>query len=225
MAVLPAATITPSDAALGYKPSTAPPLDPTISQFVAAPIIERYEQTAAAAGIPSIGPAVAPPTKPKLRQPRRASRGLGGPETMSGAVVANLEAIPGNMPEVYASPGGLPPAAVIFFTGDSVYLNAEGRAQVRAAVELYKSRGEEGFIRVVGHSSSRTPNMSIKRHLQVIFRKSQDRADAVAREIIREGVPADKVLVEAVGDSQPVYYESMPKGEEGNRRAEIFLQS
>jgi flagellar motor protein MotB len=32
------------------------------------------------------------------------------------------------------------------------------------------------------------------------------------------------VLVEAVGDSQPVYYESMPQGEEGNRRAEIFLQ-
>ena len=34
----------------------------------------------------------------------------------------------------------------------------------------------------------------------------------------------DKVLVDAVGDSQPVYFESMPKGEEGNRRAEIFLQ-
>jgi flagellar motor protein MotB len=32
------------------------------------------------------------------------------------------------------------------------------------------------------------------------------------------------VLVEAVGDSQPVYYESMPQGEAGNRRAEIFLQ-
>ena len=29
----------------------------------------------------------------------------------------------------------------------------------------------------------------------------------------------------SVGDSQPVYYESMPKGEDGNRRAEIFVQS
>jgi hypothetical protein len=27
-----------------------------------------------------------------------------------------------------------------------------------------------------------------------------------------------------VGDSQPIYYESMPKGEDGNRRAEIFVQ-
>jgi len=38
-------------------------------------------------------------------------------------------------------------------------------------------------------------------------------------------VPGDHVLIEAVGDSEPVYYESMPQGEEGNRRAEIFLQS
>jgi len=44
------------------------------------------------------------------------------------------------------------------------------------------------------------------------------------QELIRDGVPASKVLMEAVGDSQPVYYESMPKGEDGNRRAEIFLQ-
>ena len=36
--------------------------------------------------------------------------------------------------------------------------------------------------------------------------------------------PASRVLVEAVGDSQPVYYESMPEGEAGNRRAEIFFQ-
>jgi len=28
------------------------------------------------------------------------------------------------------------------------------------------------------------------------------------------------VQIEAVGDSQPIFYESMPKGEDGNRRAE-----
>jgi outer membrane protein OmpA-like peptidoglycan-associated protein len=58
----------------------------------------------------------------------------------------------------------------------------------------------------------------------VIFEKSQKRANAVAQELIHEGIPADKVMIEAVGDSQPVYYESMPKGEDGNRRAEIFVQ-
>ena len=80
------------------------------------------------------------------------------------------------------------------------------------------------MIRIVGHASSRTANMPVEKHLMVIFEKSQARANAVAKEIIRDGVPAARVLVEAVGDSQPIYYESMPKGDAGNRRAEIFLQ-
>ncbi|MDE1939547.1 MAG: OmpA family protein [Alphaproteobacteria bacterium] len=224
------ASIAPSDAALGFKPSTAPPLDPSISQFVAPTIIQRYQETAENAGLSSAAPvrmADATPTKrTKLHRPVAASEGEGGPETMTGAVVANLNAIAPAMstPSVYSSPQGLPAAAVIFFPGDSVYLSAEGRAEVRAAVDQFKSHGGQGFIRVVGHSSSRTPNMPMARHLEVIFQKSQERANAVAQEIIREGVPAGKVLVDAVGDSQPVYYESMPKGEDGNRRAEIFFQ-
>ena len=67
-------------------------------------------------------------------------------------------------------------------------------------------------------------NMSVEKHLETIFAKSQARANAVAQDLIHQGVPADKVLIDAVGDSQPVYFESMPKGEEGNRRAEIFVQ-
>jgi outer membrane protein OmpA-like peptidoglycan-associated protein len=76
----------------------------------------------------------------------------------------------------------------------------------------------------VGHASSRTADMPVERHLEVIFQKSQARANAVAQALIRAGIPADKVQIEAVGDSQPIYYESMPKGEDGNRRAEIYVQ-
>ena len=147
---------------------------------------------------------------------------------MSGSVVANLDALqssPLNQAAVYANAQGLPPASVVLFPGDGTLLNAEGRAQVRAAVEAFKQAGGQGFVRIVGHASSRTSNMPLEKHLEVIFNKSQDRANAVAQEVIREGVPANRVLVEAVGDSQPVYYESMPKGEDGNRRAEIYLQS
>jgi outer membrane protein OmpA-like peptidoglycan-associated protein len=152
--------------------------------------------------------------------------GEGGPETMTGAVVANLDAVQPatNTPSVYANSQGLPASAVVFFPGDSVSLNAEARAQVRTAAEQFNARGGQGYVRVVGHSSSRTADMPVERHLEIIFRKSQERANAVVQELIRDGVPASKVLMEAVGDSQPVYYESMPKGEDGNRRAEIFLQ-
>jgi outer membrane protein OmpA-like peptidoglycan-associated protein len=220
------AMVSPSDAALGFKPSTAPPLDPSVGQFVPPPIIARYDQTANAAGITASArmAAIAAPTV-KMKASRA---GVGGPDAMSGAVVANLDALQSstaNSAAAYANAQGLPPTSVVLFPGDGTLLNAEGRAQVRAAVEAFKQGGQQGYIRIVGHASSRTSNMPLEKHLEVIFNKSQDRANAVAKEVIREGVPANRVLVEAVGDSQPVYYESMPKGEDGNRRAEIYLQS
>ena len=223
------ASIAPSDAALGFKPSSAPALDPSVSQFVSPPIIQRYQQTASSAGIFSSGVPVRSdrPVRTAGRLHRGARLAEGGPETMTGAVVANLDAIQAtasSVPNVYASAAGLPATAVVFFPGDTEILNGEARLQVQAAAEQFKARGGQAYIRVVGHSSSRTPNMPLARHLEIIFQKSQARANAVAQELIREGVPAAKVLVEAVGDSQPGYYESMPKGEDGNRRAEIFIQ-
>jgi outer membrane protein OmpA-like peptidoglycan-associated protein len=215
-----------ADAQLGFKPSTAPALDSNISQFVPQPIIQRYQQTAANAGI-ATGP-VAPSNQMAAVAPRiKHGRAVGGPEQMSGSVVANLDVLNSpnaGTPSVYANAAGLPPAAVVMFPGDGTKLSAAGREQIRAAVAEFQNRGGTGFIKVVGHSSSRTSNMPVEKHLIAIFEKSQQRANAVAAEIIREGVPASRVLVEAVGDSQPVYYESMPQGEEGNRRAEIFFQ-
>jgi outer membrane protein OmpA-like peptidoglycan-associated protein len=220
-----AASVDPSDAALGFKPSTAPPLDPAIGRFVPASVLSRYEQTATEAGI-AHSEIAAPPPPPTTRKKTSRATGMGGPESMGGAVVANMDTLPSSaQPSVYANAQGLPPVKVVYFPGDGTLLNAQARAQVQAAVQTYRQKGGNGFIRVVGHSSSRTSDMPLEQHLVLIFNKSQDRANAVAKECIREGVPASKLLVEAVGDSQPVYYESMPKGEDGNRRAEIFLQS
>ena len=55
------------------------------------------------------------------------------------------------------------------------------------------------------------------------FEISLKRAQAVANALIAAGVPAERVRVEAVSDTQPEYYEVMPSGESGNRRAEIVL--
>jgi outer membrane protein OmpA-like peptidoglycan-associated protein len=182
-----------SDAALGFRPSNAPALDPSVSNFVTAPILARYKQVAnagsgvSAAAVPGSG----------------------------GAVIA---ASPSAM-------GGIAPTAVVYFPGDGVLLSAAARSQIRNAANAFKAGGGTGTIRIVGHSSSRTPNMTVEKHLQVIFEKSQKRANAVAQELMRLGVPSNRLQIDAVGDSQPVYYESMPKGEDGNRRAEIFVQS
>ncbi len=214
-----------SDAALGFKKSEAPALDPSISNWVSAPILARYRQTAAQAGAAGTKAAAVPAVAdaPAVRGGRSSARAVGGPG-MSGSVVANMDALSGAAIGSSAAYGGLAPTAVVFFPGDSTSLSPAARNQVRDAVSAFKATGGTGTVRVVGHASSRTANMPVERHLEVIFNKSQQRANAVAQALIRAGVPADKVLVEAVGDSQPVYYESMPKGEDGNRRAEIFVQ-
>ncbi len=209
------AMVNPTDAQLGFKPSVAPPLNASISQWVSPPILAHYRQTAALAGSAGTGaPAVAAvPTK-----------GVGGPGII-GDVIANLDAVPGTPAGMAAAMnGGIPPTATIYFAGDGTSLPASARTQVRDAVAAFQASGGNGTIKVVGHASSRTPNMSVERHLEVIFQKSQARANAVAQALIRAGVPANRVIVEAVGDSQPIYYESMPQGEAGNRRAEIFVQ-
>jgi outer membrane protein OmpA-like peptidoglycan-associated protein len=211
----------PSDAQLGFKPSAAPPLNPGVAQWVAPPILAHYRQTAALTGSAGTGiPAVA--AVPAVSG-RRGARGMGG-ANMSGDVVANLDAVPGSPAGMAAAMnGGIPPTAIIYFPGDSTSLPAAARAQVRDAVAAFQAGGGAGSVKVVGHASSRTANMPVERHLEVIFQKSQARANAVAQALIKAGIPADRVQIEAVGDSQPVYYESMPKGEDGNRRAEIFV--
>ena len=213
------AMVNPSDSQLGFKPSSAPPLNASISQWVSPPILAHYRQTAALAGSAGTGsPAV--PAVPATGS----ARGMGGP-TMSGDVVANLDAVPGTPKGMAAAMnGGIPPTAIVYFSGDGTALPSSARAQVRDAVAAFQANGGTGSVKVVGHASSRTPNMPVERHLEVIFQKSQARANAVAQALIRAGVPADKVIVEAVGDSQLIYYESMPQGEAGNRRAEIFVQ-
>jgi outer membrane protein OmpA-like peptidoglycan-associated protein len=202
----------PTDAQLGFKPSSAPALSPGLSKWVAPPILTHYQQTAALAGSAGTSePAV----------PAVAMRGGRG----AGDVSANLGGTPGTPAGMAAAMnGGVPPAAIIYFAGDGAKLSKRALAEVRQAAAAFKAGGNAGTIKVVGHASSRTGNMSVERHMEVIFQKSQARANAVAQALIKAGVPAAQVQIEAVGDSQPIYYESMPKGEAGNRRAEIFLQ-
>ena len=195
-----------ADSALGFQPSKAPRLDASVAQFVPQPIIARYAQTAAGSARVVGGAAVA--------------GGRGNSDTRSQMASASVTAAPDYGAGSYVSAGGGSPTAVILFSGDMTVLNLAAKEQVRAAVEAYKASGNQGYVRVVGHSSIRGGRMSLERRLELNFEKSQARATAVARELIRGGVPADKVLVNAVGDSQPG-----AGGAEAGRSAEIFVQS
>jgi outer membrane protein OmpA-like peptidoglycan-associated protein len=76
---------------------------------------------------------------------------------------------------------------------------------------------------IVGHASSRTRNMTPVRHSNVNYRLSQSRADTVARSLRVMGISNQAIKIQAAGDTQPIYYEVMPSGEAGNRRADIYI--
>ncbi len=227
----------PADAPLAFKPSSAPPLDNSVSQFVPASVIARYEATQAEAAQVSAAPA--PPRKPLPAKPAAKSKAAADKQSSNdgSGVLVNMAAIGKSQGVVKASTGGsaalgtatLPatggnPAGVVFFSATGSAINAAGMAQIRSVATAYKAHGDQSYIRVVGHSASRTGNMSLSAHIAYVFKQSQEHANAVAQALIKAGIPANAVIVEAVGDTQPVYYESMPQGEDGNRRTEIFIE-
>ncbi|MEK9673141.1 MAG: OmpA family protein [Rhodospirillaceae bacterium] len=117
-------------------------------------------------------------------------------------------------------PGAQRVATIVFPNGSSRLTGTDRRILAQVAA-LQKERG--GTIRVVGHSSSRTRNLSAARHQAVNYNLSAQRAQVVAKELVRQGANRRTVLTAALSDSRPLYREIMPNGEAGNRRTEIYL--
>jgi flagellar motor protein MotB len=113
------------------------------------------------------------------------------------------------------------PAATITFPHGGAALGGDDLAVIRRVAEA--ARGG-GVVRVVGHASQHTRNMSMEQHRLANFNVSFERAQAVARALRQAGIDPHRLIVEAVGDSEPRYYEFMPNGEAENRRVEIFLE-
>ncbi|NQU69053.1 MAG: OmpA family protein [Rhodospirillales bacterium] len=112
--------------------------------------------------------------------------------------------------------------AVVRFAVGSTRLGPAARRQLRKVARM--QRDWQGSIRVVGHASSRTGDMDLVKHNLVNFQVSLDRAQSVARELMRLGVAPRNLRVGASSDSDPVFFEVMPSGESGNRRVEIYFE-
>lgn len=215
--VVPTPSATPSVAATtpvprsnsAFEASSAPALTQEALEAAGPIVSSRY-------GSPGAPTGSADPEDP-VEVNLDALRGLG-----PGASLAPAQAAPNGT--AYANqggPGNIPPYVVSFAHG-STGLNAEDRQKIAAAAA--SAAAYNGIVRVVGHASSRTGDLEVGDHLLANFRVSMKRANAVANELIRAGVDPSRVVVEAKGDAVPVYYESMPAGEAGNRRAEIFIE-
>ena len=216
------------------KVTLAPPLPP--GSGVTETFQARLAQTTAPGARPILPPANA--------------LALSGPEQFETVVVSSsgvvaqatqLAAMPAvsSMPlsDVSASSGPVPTAqpafalpargsvkvATIQFSVGSANLSSRDRQILRDVFALHSQRG--GKVRVIGHASSRTRSMDPVEHKMVNFQVSVDRASAVARELTGLGMRQQDILVDAVSDSNPLYYEVMPTGEAGNRRTEVYLEN
>ncbi len=121
-------------------------------------------------------------------------------------------------------PASLDPAsqvAIVTFGQGSSKLSGTARRIIREVAEMQRQRG--GRLHVIGHASSWTGDMNPVRHNMINFGLSIDRANTVARELLRLGLTTREFSIGAMSDSRPLFFEVMPSGEAGNRRVEIFL--
>jgi len=109
----------------------------------------------------------------------------------------------------------------IYFSNGSAGLSRDDVQVLRQIARLHSERG--GLIQVVGHASHRTRQMDPMRHRLANFGVSLSRGAQIKRALQRMGIDAQSIAVAAESDSQPIYRESMPSGEAGNRRAEVFF--
>ena len=112
-------------------------------------------------------------------------------------------------------------ADTFYFDNGSSALPSSSNGKIRAIVR--EAKKNNAFVRVMGFASSRTRNTDMASHKMANFKVSLARAEAVAAALRRAGMPANKILVEAMSDNRPAYLEVMPEGERLNRRTEVYI--
>ncbi|MCZ6512274.1 MAG: OmpA family protein [Alphaproteobacteria bacterium] len=112
--------------------------------------------------------------------------------------------------------------ATIHFAHSSSKLDDRDKLVIAQVASAQRQNNAE--IVVIGHASGRTQQLDKVEHELANFRISLARANRVAAQLISMGVAAEKVRVEAFSDDSRLYSETMPTGEAGNRRAEIYFR-
>ncbi|MGA1252782.1 MAG: OmpA family protein, partial [Burkholderiaceae bacterium] len=145
-------------------------------------------------------PAAAPAQPPAAPAPATAA-----PTTPSPA--------PASIPMVVPAPQNVTYKADSFFDFDQSAVKPEGQAALRSLLSQAKGATIEQ-IRIEGHTCSTGPenyNMAL----------SLRRAEAVKAFLVKEGVPADKIVTEGFGESQPAASNATSEGRSRNRRVEV----
>lgn len=218
----PESSVQPPSAA----PSPAAPPPPAAqaavaqSQEMAQP--QEMAQSPAQAPIQSAPPMPAPTAASLPPPPAPSQQALVLPPTTRPAV----SAVTGRSAAAAAAPapayhGNNIQVAVVQFGRASSGLSGDDLTVLRDVAEIQKKQG--GTIRVVGHASQDVTGSDVQRLQEGNYAISLARANAIANQLVRFGVPRSAVVAEAAGDVQPEYDPVNPVAVASNRRAEIFL--
>ncbi|MDA1099275.1 MAG: OmpA family protein [Proteobacteria bacterium] len=137
-------------------------------------------------------------------------------QSVQPAIIASPQMSSGAMRRLPGAPG------LIRFGHGSISLSGKEKKHLGQIAKQAQSEGKTVYV--VGHASQRTGDMDYAKHKLVNFNLSLDRANVVAGELRRRGVAADRIVVQAKGDADPLYFEFMPDGEAQNRRVEVYVR-
>ena len=111
--------------------------------------------------------------------------------------------------------------AVIQFGRGATGLDGNDYAILAKVAEIQRSN--RATVRIVAHASQDAAGSSALELARANYEISRQRALAVANQLVRLGVPANRIVAEAASDSEPIYETQTARGIAANRRAEIFV--
>jgi OOP family OmpA-OmpF porin len=108
--------------------------------------------------------------------------------------------------------------AVLHFANGKADLNPAGAAAVTKVAESLKAFHGQYTLVVSGHTSS-VGSKALNKSL------AKRRADAVAKVLVKDGIPAGSIETVGVGPDQPIADNKTKAGQAKNRRVEIEVRT
>jgi outer membrane protein OmpA-like peptidoglycan-associated protein len=222
-------TYKPDDAAMPALPKPPPALP---EGFTTADKPVKLAQAAPASG-PS-APAAAGPTQAAAPAAKAAPAPRPATGTQPAATprpsAPAAQAPPPAAPSATLSGGGPSFGAlgqpsrvgIVLFAPGSSAIDPGQVHELKPIVRMLRQRG--GLLQVVGYAAADPHAKNLARDKLANFNLSLDRANAVARVLMRLGVKPSELIISAEGDSAPVAAVAGVSGRAANERADIYLE-
>ncbi len=112
-------------------------------------------------------------------------------------------------------------SAIVYHSNTKADVSNKDVKALKKVADFIKKH--DASVRIVGNSSSRTKNMKEIDNKLKNFDLSLLRAQKVRDVLVKNGVPVNKIFIDAVSDTEKILEENMPINEAVNRRTEIYI--